>query len=212
MKFKKGNKVKVLDGSEIKDYTGNFIEEMKKYVGSTRTIRDVFKYGGKPAYKLDNCLYTFDERGLAPVNETIVIYRKDNETIALDKRTGKKAVAKCSPEDTYNFETGAKLAFDRLMCEPLFYPKEPFNAKIIFTKGDDIFKTGHIYEIKDGKLEHPEGNGFFLPYSKEYNYKFYSIDEVKDYFTGKAERKHRNGWSLKTLEFIEVVDDRFMRT
>lgn len=47
-------------------------------------------------------------------NECIVIYRKDNEVIALDKSTGKKAVAKCSPEDTFDFKTGAKIAFDRL--------------------------------------------------------------------------------------------------
>lgn len=47
--------------------------------------------------------------------ETIVIYRKGNETIALDKRTGKKAVAKCNPVDTFNFDTGAKLAFERLI-------------------------------------------------------------------------------------------------
>ena len=47
-------------------------------------------------------------------NEKIVIYRKDNEVIALDKTTGKKGVAKCSPEDNFDFMVGAKLAFDRL--------------------------------------------------------------------------------------------------
>ena len=46
--------------------------------------------------------------------ECIVIYRKGSETVALDKTTGKKAVAKCSPEDTYDFYTGAQLAFERL--------------------------------------------------------------------------------------------------
>ena len=46
--------------------------------------------------------------------EKIVIYRNDNEVVALDKSTGKKGVAKCSPDDEFNFMTGAKLAFDRL--------------------------------------------------------------------------------------------------
>lgn len=32
-------------------------------------------------------------------NETIVIYRKDNKVIALDKSTGEKAEAKCNPVD-----------------------------------------------------------------------------------------------------------------
>lgn len=47
-------------------------------------------------------------------NECIVIYRKDSDVIALDKRTGKKAVAKCSPDDEFDFNIGAKLAFERL--------------------------------------------------------------------------------------------------
>lgn len=45
----------------------------------------------------------------------IVIYKKGAETIALDKSTGKKAVAKCSPDDTYDFYTGAELALSRLI-------------------------------------------------------------------------------------------------
>lgn len=47
-------------------------------------------------------------------NECIVIYRKDSEVIAMDKSTGEKAVAKCSPDDEFDFNIGAKLAFERL--------------------------------------------------------------------------------------------------
>lgn len=50
-------------------------------------------------------------------NETIVIYRNDNKVIALDKSTGEKAEAKCNPADEFDFRTGAKLAFNRLMGE-----------------------------------------------------------------------------------------------
>lgn len=49
--------------------------------------------------------------------ETIVIYRNDNKVVALDKSTGKKAEAKCNPADEFDFRTGAKLAFNRLMGE-----------------------------------------------------------------------------------------------
>lgn len=49
--------------------------------------------------------------------ETIVIYRKDNKVVALDKSTGEKAEAKCNPADEFDFRTGAKLAFNRLMGE-----------------------------------------------------------------------------------------------
>lgn len=50
-------------------------------------------------------------------NETIVIYRKDNKVVALDKSTGEKAEANCNPADEFDFRTGAKLAFNRLMGE-----------------------------------------------------------------------------------------------
>lgn len=49
------------------------------------------------------------------VSNTIVIYMKGNQVIALDKATGKKAVAKCHPDDEFDFNIGAKLAFERLM-------------------------------------------------------------------------------------------------
>ena len=47
-------------------------------------------------------------------DECIVIYRNGTETIAFNKATKEKAVAECSPNDTYDFMTGAKLAFERL--------------------------------------------------------------------------------------------------
>ena len=206
--------------------------------------------------------------------ETITIYRKDNEVIALDKSTGKKAIARCCPEDTFDFETGAKLAFDRLLVnnkygvpnvrevkrmakvgeyikivnpsggvadeykkgdilkvvtcsgskayykneiwkyaspyeyvvlegykpeEPKKPEKQPYNGKIIFTKGDDVFKTGHIYEIKDGKITLGKQK---LPY--EFNGGvFHSIEDVRKYFNKDTEY----GWRNKNLELIEVVDD-----
>lgn len=54
---------------------------------------------------------------LEKVDTTIVIYRNDNKVVALDKSTGEKAEAKCNPADEFDFRTGAKLAFNRLMGE-----------------------------------------------------------------------------------------------
>lgn len=48
----------------------------------------------------------------------IVIYKRGKEVIAVDKKTGKKAVARCCPEDTFDFKTGAKIAFERLLSDP----------------------------------------------------------------------------------------------
>lgn len=71
-------------------------------------------------------------------NECIVIYRKDSDVIALDKRTGKKAVAKCSPDDEFDFNIGAKLAFERLEA---------------LEKQDEEIKVGDYVKVVDcGKL------------------------------------------------------------
>lgn len=71
-------------------------------------------------------------------NECIVIYRKDSDVIALDKRTGRKAVAKCSPDDEFNFNIGAKLAFERLEA---------------LEKQDKEIKVGdYVKVVDDGKI------------------------------------------------------------
>nr|DAK81821.1 MAG TPA: hypothetical protein [Bacteriophage sp.] len=356
-KFKVGDKVRILDGSKIKNYAGGWYKFTERYVDTITTISSVYRTrSGKIGYRCrDAWGYIFDERGLERCgNETIVIYRKDNEVISLDKRAGKKAIAKCSPEDTFDFNIGAKLAFERLMngnkesitvedmrkkldiycrgkkdccgCK-LFSsiyrcglsvtfttknpngnyemsdeeiknafnivfgtgvrevkrrsgkeckPKEPhkfkvgdivkgnlesddrynitnsnmtrgkvtkvsedgnyidveilehkhgdtgnlctleskyfdlveespklYNGKIIFTKGDGMFKTGHIYEVNNGKIVTLEYGS--LPISKPLK----DIEDVKDYFTGNLDgnRKREKGWSPYTLELVEVIED-----
>lgn len=116
-KFKKGDKVRILDGSNIGNYTGGWVSDMNKYVGEVATIESVDPnyLNGRVGYDVQESIFTYDERGLELVNpETIVIYRKNNKVIALDKSTGKTATARCNPADTFDFMTGAKLAFDRL--------------------------------------------------------------------------------------------------
>lgn len=94
-------------------------------------------------------------------NETIVIYRNDNKVVALDKTTGEKAEAKCNPADEFDFRTGAKLAFNRLMDEDVNpdngvrevkrkaktgeYVKV-VNEKSVFNtyKNGDIFKVTYV--------------------------------------------------------------------
>lgn len=121
-------------------------------------------------------------------NETIVIYRKDNKVIALDKSTGEKAEANCNPADEFDFRTGAKLAFNRLMGEDNGVREVKRKAKVgeyikivdakpmgIPYKNGDIFRvyctddhTGCICE------NIATGNGSFI-YHEEYvvleNYK-----------------------------------------
>lgn len=80
----------------------------------------------------ENSLYAEE---LVPVNECIVVYRKDSKVIALDKTTGKTGIAKCSPEDKFDFGIGAKLAFERLTRTNIGEPDNKFVAMASVFKG-----------------------------------------------------------------------------
>ena len=95
----------------------------------------------------------------------------------------------------YGFESNC---FDLVEEAPKLY-----NGKIIFTKGDEMFKTGHIYEVKDGRIKTVEYGQ--LPMREPLK----DIEDVKDYFTGNLDgnRKREKGWSAYTLELMEVKED-----
>lgn len=150
-KFDMGDKVRVLDGSNIPEYLGDWNPVMSMAIGMTGTVNAVMACSdGRVGYFLDGLAPLFDERGLEKVEE--------------------KA-------------------------------PEPYNGKIIFTEGDNIFKTGHIYEIVDGKIKDPR-DGYLLPGNR----RFTSIEDVKDFFTAYPKRKNQPGWDNNTLEFIEVIE------
>lgn len=115
--------------------------------------------------------------------ETIVIYRDGNSVIAKDKETGKKAVAKCHPDDEFDFMVGAKLALERLS-----QPDEPkyYNGKVVCVKSITLSLTvGKIYEVKDGQFKDDEGC------CRPYGRKMKSFSDFDTYFVS---------------EFIEIVE------
>ena len=115
MRFKAGDKVRVKKFKE-RPIDWEIEGKMDHLMGKVVEIKGSTTCGGYKVYDpKHHCEWIFGETDLEPVNETIVIYRKDREVIAVDKVTGDKAIAKCSPEDTFDFNIGAKLAFDRLM-------------------------------------------------------------------------------------------------
>lgn len=345
MRFKAGDKVRVKKFKERPSYwnwDGKMDHLMGKVVKIERTVSSRYVvHDSKNDYD-----WIFRDDDLEPVNETIVIYSKEREVIAVDKVTGDKAIARCSPADEYDFHVGAKLAFDRLMnsnkesttvedmrkrlrsycegrscsdcildsptcrcgCGAHFMSKDGagnytmsnkeikaafnivfgtgfkedkpkelhkfkvgdivkgnsesgrrysitndnmtrgkvvgvagglitievlshktmpeevgeeyagleseyfdlveeapklYNGKIVFTKGDNTFKTGHVYEVKDGRINTAK----FGRVPTEGPLK--DIEDVKDYFTGNCDknRKRERGWSMYTLELMEVKED-----
>ena len=117
MKFKIGKLYKVKNGVR----EGNIIRitshDISKSHYGYETVREVSKD------TLNNFhVYSSFATYLEPVNECIVIYHKGNEVIALNKIDGSKAVAKCHPDDDFDFMVGAKLSFQRLVGEETVEP------------------------------------------------------------------------------------------
>lgn len=133
--------------TELRDYTMYI-----KIIKGSRSVGEVFSVE-------EEC---FDLVRKAK-QETIVIYRNDNKVVALDKSTGKKAEAKCNPADEFDFRTGAKLAFNRLMGE---YVKPDDGVREVKRKA----KVGEYVKIVDAKP-------FLIPYE---NGEIFRVIGVKD--------------------------------
>ena len=66
MPIKVGDRVRILDGSNIPDYAGNWVSDMKKYVGKiTEVTRKTISY--ETGVKLEGNSWTWDIRGLEKV-------------------------------------------------------------------------------------------------------------------------------------------------
>jgi hypothetical protein len=86
---------------------------------------------------------------------------KGNETIGVYKHDGKtdRAVAKCSPEDTFDFATGVKLVCERLGVMPTestpvrVNVHQYFTGRVICVQTEyDFWTKGKIYEVNNGEI------------------------------------------------------------
>ena len=201
-KFKAGDRVRIrewadmekefgLSGSETINCQFNFTHNMRHLCGRTASVIYVIESG---EVKLDfddqsgDTYWAYSTDMIEPIKtkqETIVIYRNGDIVTALDKRDGRKATAKCSPDDTFDFTTGARLAFDRLMGEKkndTEQKPEWYNGKVVCVESDGCGVTvGKVYTIRNGKLIDDDGDerpcGFRI---KDLNYSWsYKFIEYK---------------------------------
>jgi hypothetical protein len=184
MKYKVGDKARVT----------NVIHALKKgYVGGEVIIKSINPNGNLyphgTHYGVEHSCYVFTEKELEPINEKkIVITVNGTETLAKlyeGNKVIKSAVAKCSPEDEFDFETGARIAFDRLVGEkPVEEKPKYYNGKVVCvcSKSPDIPK-GKIYNIVDGVFTFDDG--------RVIDEKYKSFEQFNDSFLS---------------DFIEVVE------
>ncbi len=165
MKYKVGDKVKVVEFKQLekkfvtrREFSNGrtFTPSMQKFCGKVVTIKFVesscyviHEDGGNWFWD-DNMFESFP-------TQKIVITTDGVETLARlyeGDKVVKKATAKCSPDDTFDFNVGAKLAFERLMNEAKKKeePQKYFNGKAVCieTKPHWAYTVGKVYEFKGG--------------------------------------------------------------
>ena len=109
---------------------------------------------------------------IKPRREFIVINRSGNVMTAehrVNREIIKSAKATCALSDTFDFDAGAKLAFDRLMGreepKPAPAPEPPkfYTGKVVMTACEYFDREPHIgrlFEFKNGKYVGSEVQGF----------------------------------------------------
>lgn len=110
MKFKVGDRVRILDGSEIEGYAGCWVTEMEKFVGKVGVIKQVntYPFTDKESYTLHGFdRFTFDGRGLKRAPRRIIIEEKNGKVTA---RLGKVRAT----VESESLEDGAKDALVEL--------------------------------------------------------------------------------------------------
>ena len=131
----------------------------------------------------DICSMLWSEvHSIIPTEQKIVITHDGKTTTATMYEENKKvktATAKCAPEDTFDFNTGAEIAFNRLVGKPCGEeaPKPKYyNGKVVCIKsGYDWWTVGKVYEVKDGVIT--ANDGYTYPPDCYERYK--TLDEVR---------------------------------
>lgn len=106
-----------------------------------------------------------------------IVITKDGDNAVLCRGYGKnnlvvKSRSYCSPDDTFDFNIGAKLAMDRMYEGYDMTPKpkrKPYNGKIFVRHGGEChtLKNNHVYDVKNGIIRNKVGDAvprFSLPY------------------------------------------------
>ena len=112
MKYTAGDKVRLSKDLKVGQMYGGclFTEKMNNLVGKTARITYIYRHNRKYQVASSNSLWA-DEMF---ENDSIRILVSGNQVIAIHMETCKRGVARCHPDDDFDFFVGAKLALERL--------------------------------------------------------------------------------------------------
>lgn len=168
MKFKVGDKVRVRTDLVIgKKYGGQgckerltFLDAMRLRAGHILTVAEHTTHGN---YAMEETAYYFSADMLEPASKDHrkIVITQDGVVIKARLYNGdtviKETSAKCHPDDEFNFEIGASLAFEclGLQSDITTERSQYYSGKVVCVKSaqyTDVFTKGRIYTIIDGKL------------------------------------------------------------
>lgn len=138
----------------------------------------------------------------------VIIYRNGQDVIALDKETGEKAVAKCHPNDEFDFAIGAKIAFGRLYHSQDYISEgNKAKCKPKFQVGDRVrcikkdYEIGGINIVNElGVIREAETGASSVLVEFDNNIGGHSGD-------GKGKDNHC-WWVMNSSEYLELVDNK----
>ena len=160
MKYKIGDKVRVRNDIEVhREYKMEdskelawITPEMLKFKGEILTITEINQYG-KYRVKEDNELWCWTDEMFSGLVASLpkVVITTDGKTTTAKMYEGKKllkaAESSCSPEDTFDFAIGAKLALERVTEKE---PKFKIGQFVrVINNYMNHFPIGQIVEIID---------------------------------------------------------------
>jgi hypothetical protein len=179
-----------------------YVSSMDEYSGVIARVEDINGTNDngveKWFYRLENTPFYWHESLLEAVkNENKIVITTDGTTTRAALYDGhkliKEAFSTCSKEDAFKFETGAKIAFERVTAKPKKELK-PLNTKIFVLDGDDVLKSSHIYEIENGKI---------LTFCGVYPLKgtLYTMNDVINYLKPSSRRSGEEKYDSNGEEF-----------
>ena len=191
MSYEVGDKVRIV--SKKHGLGWNSEGRMDKWLGKTMTIREAcggYYRMAEDAHEFsgyDWCWLPHMIEGLAPEQpeqpeQKIVITTDGKTTLARlydGKKVIKRAEAKCSSEDKFDFNVGAELAFNRLMgksCKKETPKPKVYNGKVVCIKTKYPWWTvGKVYEVKGGIIVDNVG----CKYPSLFGYRYRDADDIR---------------------------------
>lgn len=155
-----------------------FNSRMKPFCGQAGTITEVIEGARKEVSvrfdnpHIDTNNWTFVQPMFTSLYGKIVITSDGKTTAAQlyrDEELIKTATAKCSPDDTYNFEFGTRLAMDRLM--------------------ESIIEVGDTVEVTDWEQIYPTYDEWLLTNASTYSV-YYSYGALPTAYDKQPHKKY----------------------